>query len=735
MSITVETGLGTKDDPEDEDNLLTTENQSDVARGITLISDIMSEDTSIDDGELMQKLKESGLSHEDAQTALNKAFESKIITMEGGPGSGPQGSGKVPEEYDEYTGPHAGTAKFLRDNPMTESKAEEEGMGSVSGPPAGTEPTVREEKDNTFVLPADSNEKLSDKEDVAERELEQDALGEVSEIDSIMLNENYIQLGDTLYRPRYTSEEAWSDDLIFENKFYTSEGVGNCQFCKGAGKVTVERLGLKECPDCDGTGDVQGNPMMEDPMGQDPTQEPILGEVPEVPNIQQEEVPDVTEPKKPNPLANGESKKKSTESKTFIAGREQFKTTRIAEKIVKESCKPCRKTMAREANISKFKSFINSKINILQKRAKAGESVSLMYGLPTVTRQGRKIKGTLAYAGVSLNDRIYLPEELEKGHGLTLPLLLNHSSVAGAEDELDRLDDEMLNALYNEEDYEVGEVTLTWDASKLTLFYEGVVENEFFQKEIDDMDMAVSLGIYYDSDSPRICDVNCYTLIKGAEFREVSLVYHAGFPIATIEAVEAQLKARALKSIEKEEKLSDVIDRVNKDNEPEGGWNEEDKVEETTGADVANSVVGVDIAEEEQDDLARGGSVDVEEIKDEGPAPTIDLKDEWEGQTIVTEMFTPDNFSVRGVMGMTISNANGVERYTFDPALNYTDNTIHFDTYNDGATIYGETLQPKMGTPEELTKEIESKPDIVIEDADKDAFESVKKKPRAKKHS
>jgi hypothetical protein len=95
-------------------------------------------------------------------------------------------------------------------------------------------------------------------------------------------------------------------------------------------------------------------------------------------------------------------------------------------------------------------------------------------------------------------------------------------------------------------------------------------------------------------------------------------------------------------------------------------------------------------------------------------------------------MFTPDNFSVRGVMGMTISNANGVERYKFDPTQNYGTNTVHFDTYDNGATIYGESLQPKMGTPEELTKVIEAQPDIVVEDADKDAFESVKKKQKKK---
>ena len=47
-------------------------------------------------------------------------------------------------------------------------------------------------------------------------------------------------------------------DLIYNGKLYTMESVGNCPMCKGAGKVTVERLGLKECPKCDGSGDIQG---------------------------------------------------------------------------------------------------------------------------------------------------------------------------------------------------------------------------------------------------------------------------------------------------------------------------------------------------------------------------------------------------------------------------------------------------------------------------------------------
>ena len=107
----------------------------------------------------------------------------------------------------------------------------------------------------------------------------------------------------------------------------------------------------------------------------------------------------------------------------------------------------------------------------------------------------------------------------------------------------------MRGSLEKNEDYQIGWVKLKWVAEELTLYYEGVIIDKFFQREVDDAQMAVSLGIWYDSDSPQVCDQECYTLIRGAEFREVSLVYHPGFPIATIEAVEANLKKRAKQTI------------------------------------------------------------------------------------------------------------------------------------------------------------------------------------------
>ena len=74
-----------------------------------------------------------------------------------------------------------------------------------------------------------------------------------------------------------------------------------------------------------------------------------------------------------------------------------------------------------------------------------------------------------------MNDRVYLPEELAKGDGMTLPLLLNHSSIAGAEGELHRLSNEMQDHLTQGRDYQVGEVTLTWVPDDLTLYYEGEI--------------------------------------------------------------------------------------------------------------------------------------------------------------------------------------------------------------------------------------------------------------------
>ena len=71
-----------------------------------------------------------------------------------------------------------------------------------------------------------------------------------------------------------------------------------------------------------------------------------------------------------------------------------------------------------------------------------------------------------------------LPEELAKGDGMTVPLILNHASTAGAEDEMGRLPQKFKEGLQNGLEMKVGEVTLNWQPDDLTLYYEGTVEDE-----------------------------------------------------------------------------------------------------------------------------------------------------------------------------------------------------------------------------------------------------------------
>src|SRR3990172_3484075 len=297
--------------------------------------------------------------------------------------------------------------------------------------------------------------------------------------------------------------------VFTESKKKASENdvVGNCDFCKGTGKVTVEHLGLKDCPRCGGDGNIDGaqqipnQPQVQPPIpNSQPNQSPQTQQPQTSPplNQQTQQSTQPQEPKKENPFEkkadNPFEKKKDSEN--------PFEKKSL-------ECLVCPKSG------KQLEGWVQRKLHVLKLKSPAHEGVGLLFGIPTIEQEGKKIKGVLAYAGVSLNFRIYLPEELAKGHGLTLPLLLNHSNVAGAEEELDRLDEKIRGSLERNEDFQVGWVKLRWVAEELTLYYEGVITDPFFQHEVDDAQMAVSLGIWYDSDSPRVCDQECYTLIRG----------------------------------------------------------------------------------------------------------------------------------------------------------------------------------------------------------------------------
>ncbi len=198
-----------------------------------------------------------------------------------------------------------------------------------------------------------------------------------------------------------------------------------------------------------------------------------------------------------------------------------------------------------------FQHFINQHINYL--KTKTGKEVDILFGsiLRSATEMDAQdgeafpIHGVLAYAGVSRNNRLYLPEELAKGHEKIVPLRVNHSSILGMEAELHTLPYEIQQALRRGENVQVGEVRLTWHPTELTLTYEGFISNEFFKGEVNAGKVSVSLGVIYEADAPEVCDIECYTMIKGARFEEVSMVYHPGFPVASVKSVETILKRTA----------------------------------------------------------------------------------------------------------------------------------------------------------------------------------------------
>jgi len=219
---------------------------------------------------------------------------------------------------------------------------------------------------------------------------------------------------------------------------------------------------------------------------------------------------------------------------------------------------------------NEFSTFVKSHLQYLQKKHNKEASVFFDFGriatenLDIRDGESLPIHGILAYAGVSLNNRLYLPEHLATGHERQLPLRINHSSVLGLQQEIHRLPREVQEALMRGEDVEVGEVNLTWHPESLTLTYEGFVANEFFKNEIHEGRMSVSLGVLYDADAPEVCDVECYTIIKGAEFEEVSLVYHKGFPVATLVATELFLKKYASLNTFKQQVSNEKQDTMRK---------------------------------------------------------------------------------------------------------------------------------------------------------------------------
>jgi len=158
---------------------------------------------------------------------------------------------------------------------------------------------------------------------------------------------------------------------------------------------------------------------------------------------------------------------------------------------------------------------------------------------------GTKIRGILSYAGYSKNGKLYPPSEIAKGDGLTIPIVLNHGSMTGG---AQQIPDELLPKQYrrqlqDEKYILLGEANLTFDYENATLYYDGTVTDPFFSQKSILQNMSVSHGTIHDIPQERMCDaMRCFSIIRGLEFQEMSLVWNPGFPLVTLSAENTSFK-------------------------------------------------------------------------------------------------------------------------------------------------------------------------------------------------
>ena len=148
----------------------------------------------------------------------------------------------------------------------------------------------------------------------------------------------------------------------------------------------------------------------------------------------------------------------------------------------------------------------------------------------------QKISGRLAYAGISKNNSIYLPEALAGGDSATIPVLLNHGDIISAED----IDESLLPKSYRDrlvqkEKITLGTVTLSFDYDNAILSYNGTITDSFYSQKHVLEKMLVSQGITTPEHTiQKVCGtIQCFEIISNATYHEMSLVFKPGLPLVT----------------------------------------------------------------------------------------------------------------------------------------------------------------------------------------------------------
>lgn len=139
----------------------------------------------------------------------------------------------------------------------------------------------------------------------------------------------------------------------------------------------------------------------------------------------------------------------------------------------------------------------------------------------TSAKEKKRIAGILAIPRISRNGNLYLPEELEKAHGRTVPVLWNHEGSPKSASEPVRQSDV------------IGAMRLFWDSDLMQLKYEAEVD-----RDLPEIPLHTSLGAFFEREDHVCGNTRCYSVPRGLRFVEASLTPTPGIPETTVKILE-----------------------------------------------------------------------------------------------------------------------------------------------------------------------------------------------------
>ncbi|MDE1867051.1 MAG: hypothetical protein KGI08_04990 [Thaumarchaeota archaeon] len=135
----------------------------------------------------------------------------------------------------------------------------------------------------------------------------------------------------------------------------------------------------------------------------------------------------------------------------------------------------------------------------------------------TLVIESHKISGIALIPRISRNQNLYLPEELKRADGKTVPLNWEHQTEKSA----------------------IGQVTFHYDKDLQQLRYEGIITDENAYTLIKNRTHHVSIGAEPSSVKSVCGSEQCYNLPEGLNFKELSIVATPGIPESTVNLIES----------------------------------------------------------------------------------------------------------------------------------------------------------------------------------------------------